>query len=77
MIHPFSGDLSQLKDNELEEKLFELNKKYSIATRLGDPELLTQVATFVTIYREEMSRRHYSKTNGGQDNDLDQLINVD
>jgi len=77
MIHPFSGELSQLKDNELEEKLFELNKKYSIASRLGDIELLTQVATFVTIYREEMSRRHLSKANGGQDNDLDQLINVD
>jgi hypothetical protein len=77
MIHPFSGDLTQLKDNELEEKLFELNKKYSIASRLGDPELLTQVETFVIIYREEMSRRHLSKAIGGQDNDLDQLINVD
>lgn len=76
MIHPFEGDLSQLKDNEVEERLFELNKKYYIASRLNDPYLLTQVATFVNIYKEELSRRYYQKTKDS-DSDLDQLINVD
>jgi hypothetical protein len=77
MLHPLEGDLSQLKDNEVEEKLFELNKKYFAAYRLGKPELLTQLATFVTIYKEEMSRRHQLKMKGQLDGDLDQLINVD
>jgi hypothetical protein len=77
MIHPFEGDLSQLKDNEVEEKLFELNRKYFTAYRLGKPELLTQLATFVTIYKEELSRRHQLKMKGQMDGDLDQLINVD
>ena len=77
MTHPFEGDLSQLKDNEVEEKLFELNRKYFVAYRLGKPELLTQLATFVTIYKDELSRRHQLKMKGQMDGDLDQLINVD
>jgi hypothetical protein len=77
MLHPLEGDLSQLKDNEVEEKLYELNRKYFTAYRLGKPELLTQLATFVTIYKEELSRRHQLKMKGQMDGDLDQLINVD
>jgi cyclopropane fatty-acyl-phospholipid synthase-like methyltransferase len=81
MFHPFEGDLTQLKDSEVEEKIFELNKKYYQAYRLGKPELLTQIATFVTIYKEEMSRRYKIKMQGSQgrvdNDDLDQLINVD
>lgn len=77
MFHPFEGDLSQLKDNEVEDKLNELNRKYFLAARLGNRELLTQIATFVTIYKEEMSKRYLSKSQGQLDNDLDQLINVD
>ena len=76
MFHPLEGDLSRFKDNEIEEKLFELNKKYSIASRLNDPYLLTQVATFVNIYKEELSLRYQRKLKD-TDSDLDQLINVD
>jgi hypothetical protein len=76
-MHPFEGDLSQLKDSEVEAKLFELNRKYFVAARLGNYALLTQVATFVTIYKEEMSKRYLAKSKGQLDNDLDQLINVD
>ena len=77
MFHPFSGDLSNLKDNEVEAKLLEITKKYHAAARLGKTELLTQLGTFVTIYREEMSKRYLRKTNNQNDTDLDQLINVD
>lgn len=77
MIHPFEGDLSQLKDSEVEEKLYELNRKYYAAYRLGKPELLTQLATFVTIYKDELTRRNYLRTKQQLDGDLDQLINVD
>ena len=76
-FHPLEGDLSQLKDSEIEAKVVELNKKYYQAARLGNTQLLTQVATFVTIYKEEMSKRYLAKSKGQLDNDLDQLINVD
>lgn len=77
MFHPFEGDLSLLKDSEVEQKLNELNKKYYLAARLGKPELLTQLNTFVTIYKEELLKRYLKKSQGQMDNDLDQLINVD
>lgn len=76
-FHPLEGDLSQFKDSEIEAKVVELNKKYYQAARLGNTQLLTQVATFVTIYKEEMSKRYLAKSRGQLDNDLDQLINVD
>jgi hypothetical protein len=76
MIHPFEGDLSQLKDQELEEKVQELNKKYYMAQRLGKPELLTQLSIFVTIYKDEMSKRYRDRMRTELDGDLDQLINV-
>lgn len=81
MIHPLQQNISELKDNEIEEKLNELTKKMLVAQRIGNQELLTQVQTFVTIYREEMSNR-YRRTmmNSAQEmekGDLDQLVNVD
>jgi hypothetical protein len=78
MFHPLEGDLSQFKDSEIEEKLLDLNKKYSLAARLGNQELLTQIQTFVTIYREEMSTRYrQAKDLINDETDLNDLINVD
>jgi hypothetical protein len=52
-------------------------KKYFIAARLGNRDLLTQLAIFVNIYKEEMYKRYHNKTKQQFDGDLDQLINVD
>jgi len=78
MFHPFQDDPQQLTDTELTQKISELSKKYTQAARLGKGQLLTQLQTFVTIYRDELRRRAMQpiKTND-QDKDLDQLINVD
>jgi hypothetical protein len=76
MFHPLEGDLSGLKDAEIEQKLIELNKKYYTAARMGSRDLLTQLSTFITIYRDELSNR-YARKLKSDDNDLDQLINVD
>ena len=77
MFHPLEGDLSQLKDKDIEDKLVDLNKKYYIAARTGNIALLTQVETFVTIYKNELSKRYRDKMKQQDGNDLDQLINVD
>jgi hypothetical protein len=76
MFHPLEGDLSELKDTEIEQKLIELNKKYYAAARMGSRDLLTQLSTFITIYRDELSNR-YARKLKQNDDDLDQLINVD
>ena len=76
MLHPLSGDLSQFKDQDIENRLLELNKKYFAAARLGSRDLLTQLSTFITIYRQELAKRHADKMKS-TDSDLGQLINVD
>lgn len=76
MFHPFEGDLSALKDPEIEQRLIDLNKKYYAAARMGSRDLLTQLSTFITIYRNELSSR-YARKLKQNDSDLDQLINVD
>jgi hypothetical protein len=77
MFHPLESDLSLLKDKDIEDKLVDLNKKYYIAARSGNINLLTQVETFVTIYKNELSKRYRDKMKQQDGNDLDQLINVD
>jgi hypothetical protein len=77
MFHPLQQDLTSFTDTEIENKLQELSKKYFAAQRMGSYDLLTQVSTFVTIYRQELSRRYMEKNRGALDPDLDQLINVD
>ena len=78
MFHPFEGDVKELSDTELTEKISELNRKYAVAARVGSKDLLTQIQTFVTIYRDELRRRAMtSKIKTDDDRDLDQLINVD
>ncbi len=79
-FHPLEGDLSTLKDNEVEKILQDLTKKYFQAQRFGNQQLLTQLSTFVTIYRDEMNQRYLKASKVNSDNfdgDLDQLINVD
>jgi uncharacterized membrane protein len=69
-------DLSGLKDAEVEAKLQELTRKYFTAQRLGKPELLTQLNSYITMYRQEISARA-QKSRSNLDDDLNQLINVD
>ena len=78
MFHPFEENVRALKEEELTKRIGELSRKFAIASRLGQKEVLTQLQTFVTIYRDELRRRAMQpiKTND-QDKDLDQLINVD
>jgi hypothetical protein len=74
---PFDIDFSGLNDNQLEEKIQELTKKYWTAQRLGKPEMLTQIANFITLYKEELSIRQKKKMKSELGGDLEQLINVE
>lgn len=76
MYHPFQEKLEDLKDQDIDQRIQDLSKKFFIAQRLGQTELLTQLSIFVNIYREELTRRHLEKTKKDLDGDLDKLINV-
>ena len=77
MFHPLQEDPKELTETELTQKISELSKKYTQAARLGKGQLLTQLQTFVTIYRDEVRRRAITAKFEQNDKDLDQLINVD
>jgi len=77
MSNPLEQDLSQLKETDLEAKIQELTKKYSIVARTGNQGLLTQVHRFLIIYKTELSQRHLDRTRSDYNGDMDQLINVD
>jgi len=80
MFHPLQEDLSKFTDSEIEQKLQDITRKYFAARQMGSRDLLTQLSTFVTIYRDELRKRQaklMSSTNNVTNEDLGQLINVD
>lgn len=81
MWDPRAEDISSLSDSEVEEKVRELTKKYYTAARFPDQSVLPQIATLLTMYREELLTRQRNALQKASDNnkdqDLDQLINVD
>jgi hypothetical protein len=76
-MHPLVGDLTVLKDAELELKINDLTKKYFSTNNF---ELQQQIASVLDSYKEEMGKRQaaaYSKMMSNTRNkDLDKLINV-
>jgi hypothetical protein len=79
MFNPLLEDLTQLKDADLESRMTDLNKKYSIALRVGNSALAQQVAMVLESLREETVRRQYEaskKLMSKQNKDLDGLINI-
>lgn len=77
MEHPLQEDLSHLKEIDIENKIQDLSRKYWIAYKMGNRDLLTQVDIFIKIYKEELMKRYNERSKKEFDGDLDQLINVD
>lgn len=73
-------DLSKLKDSEVEAKILDLGKKYTIASRTGMGAVIPQILIALEAYKVEMakrSQRALQETAKKIDGDLDGLINVD
>jgi len=75
-MHPLAGDMSTLKDAELESKISDLTKKYFMTS---NPGIKSQIATLLENYRNELSTRRsaeWKKMIENRDKGLDKLINV-
>lgn len=81
MFNPLLGDLTKLKTEDLENKIFELTKKYYIAMRLGQGGAAQQIALNLDAFKTEQQQRSIKAlkdiNKNNQDNGLDDLINVD
>jgi hypothetical protein len=80
MFHPLLPDFKDLKDTDIENKITELGRKYSIAARSGSGGLCSQIIMAMEQYKEELRRRYLEKATKvsvkNQDRDLDDLINI-
>jgi hypothetical protein len=80
MYNPLLDNPSKLKDQELDDKILDLSKKYWIASRMGQGMVANQIAGTIEMYRDEQQRRYSATTKTlakDQDKDLDGLINID
>ena len=71
--------MSSLKDADIEAKIADLTKKYSISARMGYGDACSQILLALDGYRSELQRRYMEKASvsvKNQDRDLDDLINV-
>ena len=79
MYNPLLGNPADLKDADLEGKINELSRKYSIAARTGMNDVLPQIAVCLEAYRSELSKRQMDslkKAAKNSNKDIDGLIKV-
>ena len=78
MYHPLLMNTANLKDSDIEAKVADLSKKFNIASRMGNPELCSQIALIIEELKVEMSERHTKKINQTINNkNLTQLVKID
>ena len=77
-MHPLQPDLTNLSDQELENKTIELSRKYFQAVRYS-PSAANQISMMLEGFRWETQRRaiERSKQKNEDNPDLDDLIKVD
>ena len=80
MFHPLVEDLTQLKDQELENKLTDLTKKYFMAMRLGQGLAANQIVMLLDSIKMEQERRRVEAARKSQENkgpdQFDDLIKI-
>jgi hypothetical protein len=75
-MHPLIGNLSELKDTEIDAKIGELTKKYFMT---NNPGLQAQMVAVLDTYKEEQSKRQrlaLEKLMANRDKTLDKLVKV-
>lgn len=74
MDHPLGEDTSVMSDEQLQEKISMLTKKF-FQTR--NPEAKSQINLMLDMYKLESRDRLLKKRANGSNNDLDKLINIE
>ena len=74
MDHPLGEDTSVMSDEQIQEKISMLTKKY-FQTR--NPEAKSQITLMLDMYKLESRDRLLKKRANGSNNDLDKLINIE
>ena len=71
MEHPLISNISELKEDELTDKINELTKKYMIAQRSGNAHLCQQISMALETYRNKLSEKTRASNQGDFDDKID------
>jgi len=72
MEHPLIGSLAELKEEDLQTKISELNAKLLQAYRMGNPQLISQLTMALETYRNHYQERQRQNTkDSGHDDKID------
>lgn len=74
MLHPLEDDLSIYSNQELEQKITELTKKYF---RQRNPQVKQQMQQLLDMYKMELRERIQKEQRQKLNLDLDKLINIE
>ncbi len=76
-MHPLIDNLDSMKENELENKINELTRKYFIS---NNPQVKHQISLILDDYKFALQRKReqaYQEMMQSRNKDLDNLIKVD
>ena len=74
MLHPLEDDLSIYNNQQLEQKIGELTKKYF---RQRNPQVKQQMQQLLDMYKMELRERIQKEQRQKLNLDLDKLINIE
>lgn len=79
MFNPLLPDLSKLKNEDIDNKITELMRKYFIAAQSGQGLVCEQISVILEAYKDEQRQRHAiaTKNLANKNRNLDDLINID
>ena len=63
MEHPLINDIGELDEQQLIDKITELNSKLTIAMRMGNSSLINQVRMALESYQRKLREMHAAERN--------------
>ena len=63
MEHPLINDIGKLDEQQLIDKITELNSKLTIAMRMGNSSLINQVRMALESYQRKLREMHAAERN--------------
>jgi len=76
MEHPLMGNLSELKIEELQNKISEINKRLSFAYKTGNQALINQLNMVLESYNAEYGRKLAKLMPKGDDDKYGDKIDI-
>ena len=73
MEHPLIGSLEDFTPEQLLEKITELNRKLSIAYRMGNADLCNQIRMAIESYQNKLREKQQKQYDDAQQNFNDKI----